>query len=218
MNNGTFSNPEEQENELLEGIRCRPSDDDVEDSMLDDGDTPTYSLLSSEEIEMMDKFVKQVVMLAKENPVDKAHIAQFWKYLSDGIYKSRYEFVQGKVEVENQKTDLEHKLVELDPVSNKYMTTLRQIGDAVTSRRVLKDMSEYLQVACSNLRTIGNFVDGMTKRQYTPRSKKYSDNAESSNATAQQSKTTIKMDTIANALTEQPSHIYRQPKRISSKR
>lgn len=179
----------------------------LEDNSQYDDNEEEYNLLSTVEMQMLDALVDHVVKLAMTSPVDKMHIAQFWRYLSSKLYKARYNFVQGKVEMENQKTDLEHKLTELDSTSDEYMSVLRRIGDVVTTRRILKDMSEYLQVACSNIKTVGNFIGGMNKRQYTPKSKKYSEETTSSKS----NETHVK--TVSTEQQRVPSHIFYNQRR-----
>lgn len=136
-------------------------------------DSEIVKLLTDEDVALLDKFAARVISLSREQPTNKPQIAAWWKYLSSKLYKERYKFLQAKVEVENQKTDLEHQLTSLDSSSNEYIVTLRKIGDTVTHRRQLKDTEEYLNVARILTRKIGNFVLGMDKRLYTPKSKKY---------------------------------------------
>lgn len=143
---------------------------------------------------VVDEFLSTMIKIASGSQVNIELISSIWKYIGAELYRVRYPYVQSIGEIEKQKMDLEHKLLDLEQGSKEYIETLECIGNAVLDRRVIKDLTEYLKVASNNITGIGTFLDGMTKRTYSPRSIKYGgDTVES------QHNTTIKVSPIPEA-------------------
>ena len=129
--------------------------------------------LSEKEAAIADEFVKLILNLIRRRPYDRDHLAVLMKYVSRPIFEMREELENKKDEIERQKMDLEHKLSFSESGSEEWKSTLETIGELILERRLVKDTSSIASVISTNLNRSGNFILGMDKRQYTPRSDKY---------------------------------------------
>lgn len=157
------------EEELEEKEFKMEKDSDEEDSY---EDIMAIYKLPEEELRIADAFVDTIKDIVGTNCSER-HLAALLKYVSRPIYEMRETLESEKDEIEHQKMDLEHKLSFSEVGSEEYSSTLRAIGDSILERRRVKDMGSIVAVISTNLNRSGNFILGMNKRQYTPRSEKY---------------------------------------------
>ena len=175
---------------------------DLSQDVIEHGE-PSFDLLSKDEIDLINSIFNKVQLMPLNNPSDMMHVSQFWGYLSYRIYRQRGEYITELGEVEKQKLDLEHRLPKMDKNSDEYINTLRDIGDIVCKRRIIKDFQSYLGTLSTNIHGVSKFVRGMTQRVYTPRSNKY---GTSDDPNTTKVKVTFKNDSD----TPTPSHIYKK--------
>lgn len=133
--------------------------------------------LPEEEIAIADQFVKLLSDLMNSRPCNYKHLAALLKYVGDRVFRVRGSLGDRKDEIELQKMDLEHKLSLTDFGSEEWACTLKSIGDTILERRTAKDIWTIASVISTNLNRSGNFILGMNKREYTPRSTKYKENS-----------------------------------------
>lgn len=157
---------------MRDNCQSKPNGETEEDEF-DSIDILSIYRLSRDEIAIVDRFAELIDSVATSHSCNHAHLAAIIKYTSNKIFETRNNLGTQKDEIENQKSDLEHKLSFTYPNTEEYNDTLKAIGNTILERRIKKDTWTILSVISTNLNKSGNFILGMTKRAYTPRSNKY---------------------------------------------
>lgn len=185
-------------NDVKTNNEIEDSDFQIEDES-DQTDALSIYNLSKEEMAIADAFAHLVKVISNSGECDiKDHLAALIKYTGNRILVIRNNLGNEKDEIENQKLDLEHELVSAYPNTDEFNSILRAIGDTILERRVKKDIWMILSVMSTNLNKTGNFILGMRKRAYAPRSNKYKENEYVSNNTIgkRNNPTTMKFNNI----------------------
>lgn len=174
------------------------TDDEIQ---MDEDSILSIYELSKEDMDIADNFVNLINKIAKSYQSDShAHLAALLKYTGNRVFKTRNELKDQKDEIENQKLDLEHKLAFTYPNTDEFNATLKAIGDAIIERRTKKDTWSILSVISTNMNKSGNFILGMNKRLYAPRSIKYKEDGcisnNNNNSGTKNSPTTMKFNNI----------------------
>lgn len=133
--------------------------------------------LSDEEIVAIHEYCYLIQTIVSKDSItteDLKHVAAILKYTAKVFNDTRAALSDKFVEIENQKTDLEHQLAFSQKDTHDWENTLLKIGDIILKRRVAKDTRTAIGVTATNINKSSNFVLGMFKRDYSPRSEKYS--------------------------------------------